>query len=77
MLAHKHLPSIANGPRLLIRPRGFVGMGDHYVAGNPADVRITYNDSDKKWHATGNATADQLKAAPEFKYNGRWNASKS
>ena len=43
----------------------------------PADVRINYNDSDKKWHATMNATADQLKAAPEFKYNGRWNASKS
>ena len=56
---------------------GFLGMGDHYVAVNPSDVRISYNDSDKKCHATKNATADQLKAASEFKYNGRWNARKS
>jgi hypothetical protein len=42
-------------------------MGDHYVAVNPSDVRISYNDSDKKCHATKNATADQLKAASEFK----------
>src|SRR3984893_6490907 len=56
---------------------GFLGLGSHYVAVNPADVKVSYNDSDRKWHATKNATADQLKAAPEFKYNGRWNASKS
>ena len=56
---------------------GFLGMGDHYVAVNPSDVKVSYSNSDKKWHATMNATADQLKAAPEFKYNGRWNASKS
>jgi hypothetical protein len=40
-------------------------------------VKVTYNDSDKKWHATMNATADQLKAAPEFKYTGKWNSSRS
>jgi len=56
---------------------GFLGLGDHYVAVNPSDVTVVYNDSDKKWHATTNATSDQLKAAPEFKYNGRWNASHS
>ena len=56
---------------------GFLGIGDHYVAVNPSEVKVSYNDSDKKWHATMNATADQLKAAPEFKYNGHWNASKS
>ena len=55
----------------------FLGIGDHYVAVNPSEVKVSYNDSDKKWHATMNATADQLKAAPEFKYNGHWNASKS
>ena len=55
---------------------GFLGIGDHYVAVNPSEVKVSYNDSDKKWHATMNATADQLKAAPEFKYNGHWNASK-
>jgi sporulation protein YlmC with PRC-barrel domain len=56
---------------------GFLGMGEHYVAVNPSMVKVTYNDSDKKWHASMNATADQLKAAPEFKYSGRWNASRT
>lgn len=56
---------------------GFLGVGNHYVAVNPQDVQVSYSDSDKKWHAAMNATADQLKAAPEFKYDGRWNASKS
>ena len=56
---------------------GFLSVGDHYVAVNSSEVKVSYNNSDKKWHATMNATADQLKAAPEFKYTGRWNASKS
>ena len=56
---------------------GFLGMGEHYVAVNPSEVKVSYNDTDKKWHAAMNATADQLKAAPEFKYTGRWNANKS
>lgn len=55
---------------------GFLGMGEHYVAVNPSAVKVTYNDSDKKWHASMNATTDQLKSAPEFKYTGRWSASK-
>ncbi|MGY3487127.1 sporulation protein YlmC with PRC-barrel domain [Bradyrhizobium sp. USDA 4011] len=49
---------------------GFLGMGEHYVAVNPEAVNVTYKDN--KWHAAMNATADQLKAAPEFKYSGRW-----
>jgi sporulation protein YlmC with PRC-barrel domain len=56
---------------------GFLGMGDHYVAVNPSAVNVTYNDGDKKWHASMNATADQLKAAPEFKYTGKWSASRT
>jgi sporulation protein YlmC with PRC-barrel domain len=56
---------------------GFLGVGEHYVAVNPQAVKVSYNDSDKKWHASMNATADQLKAAPEFKYTGRWEAGKS
>ena len=47
---------------------GFLGMGEHYVAVNPASVKLTYNNSDKKWHTGMNANADQLKNAPEFKY---------
>ena len=56
---------------------GFLGMGEHYVAVNPSAITVTYSDSDKKWHAAMNATADQLKAAPEFKYSGRWSGSRS
>jgi sporulation protein YlmC with PRC-barrel domain len=56
---------------------GFLGMGEHYVAVNPASVKVTYNEQDKKWHATMNATSAQLKVAPEFKYSGRWVASRT
>jgi len=41
---------------------GFLGMGEHYVAVNPSAVKVSYNDSDKKWHAAMNATA--VSAAP-------------
>jgi hypothetical protein len=47
---------------------GFLGMGDHYVAVRPSAVKLSYDAKDKKWHATMDANADQLKAAPEFKY---------
>ena len=62
---------------LILSVGGFLGVGTRYVAVNPQDVKISYNESDKKWHASMNATAEQLKAAPEFKYEGRWNASKT
>ncbi len=47
---------------------GFLGMGEHYVAIAPSSVNVAWDDSAKKWTAKMNATADQLKAAPEFKY---------
>jgi sporulation protein YlmC with PRC-barrel domain len=47
---------------------GFLGIGDHYVAVRPSAVDLTWDGSAKKWHAKMNATADQLKAAPEYKY---------
>lgn len=47
---------------------GFIGMGEHYVAVNPTAVNVTFDHAGNKWHATMNTTADQLKAAPEFKY---------
>jgi sporulation protein YlmC with PRC-barrel domain len=56
---------------------GFLGVGERYVAVNPSAVKITYNQQDKKWHASMNATADQLKAAPEFKYSGAGLANKT
>jgi sporulation protein YlmC with PRC-barrel domain len=56
---------------------GFLGMGTRYVALDPESVKVTYDGSNKVWRATMNATKDQLKSAPEFKYQGEWNASKS
>jgi len=56
---------------------GFLGMGEHYIAVNSSAVKVTYNDQDKKWHATMNATVDQLKSAPEFKYAGRWQSNRT
>ena len=47
---------------------GFLGMGDHYVAVRPSAISLSFNAADGKWHATMNANADQLKAAPEYKY---------
>ena len=56
---------------------GFLGMGTHYVAVNPAAVMVTYDAENKTWRATMNATKDLLKLAPEFKYGGQWTASRS
>ena len=47
---------------------GFLGLGDHYVAVDPSDVKVTYDANAKKWHARMDATADQLKSAPAFTY---------
>lgn len=47
---------------------GFLGLGDHYVAVRPSAVNLSYDAGNNKWHATMNANADQLKAAPEYKY---------
>ena len=56
---------------------GFLGMGTHYVAVNPGAVMVSYDEQNKSWKATMNATKDQLKSVPEFKYGGQWTASKS
>ena len=56
---------------------GFLGMGTHYVAVDPAAVNINYDDGNKTWRAAMNATKDELKSAPEFKYGGRRTASRS
>jgi sulfite reductase beta subunit-like hemoprotein len=56
---------------------GFLGMGTRYVAVNPDAVMVSYDAQNKVWKATMNATKDQLKSAPEFKYSGQWTASRS
>ena len=37
---------------------------------------VNYDAQNKVLKATMNATKDQLKSAPEFKYEGQWTASK-
>ena len=51
---------------------GFLGIGERYVVVHPNAVQISYTENDRRWHAVMNTTKDQLKAAPEFKYEGRW-----
>ncbi|OYY06511.1 MAG: hypothetical protein B7Y70_16335 [Rhizobiales bacterium 35-68-8] len=50
---------------------GFLGMGERYVVVSPDSVAVTYTASDKKWHAKMDATKDQVKAAPEYKYDAK------
>jgi PRC-barrel domain len=45
----------------------FLGMDDHYVVVRPS--AISFNAEDNTWHATMNVNADQLRAAPEYKYS--------
>lgn len=56
---------------------GFLGVGTHYVVVNPSSVNVSYDDQNKVWRASMNATKAELKAAPEFKYSGQWTASRS
>ena len=56
---------------------GFLGMGTRYVAVSPDAVNVSYDAQNKVWRSTMNATKDQLKQAPEFKYGGQWTASRS
>ena len=50
---------------------GFLGIGTKYVAIDPKAVTMTRQD-EKTWKATMNANKDQLKAAPEYKYDSEW-----
>lgn len=51
---------------------GFLGMGEHYVVVSPKAVKINYSDDKKAWSAKMETTKELLKAAPAFKYEGRW-----
>jgi sporulation protein YlmC with PRC-barrel domain len=51
---------------------GFLGMGSKYVVVDPSAVRVRYDAGAKAWKVTMNVTKDQLKAAPEYKYEGKF-----
>lgn len=48
---------------------GYLGLGERYAALRPSAVALSYNASEKKWHAAADINADQLRAAPEYKYS--------
>ncbi len=69
--------SSKQGTGYILSVGGFLEMDTHYVAVNPGSLMVAYDPQNKFWKATMNATKDQLKAAPEFKYDGQWTASRS
>jgi hypothetical protein len=61
----------ANMKAYIVAVGGFLGVGDHYVAVSPSDLKVTYDATTKKWHANMDTTADQLKSAPAFTYSSK------
>ena len=43
-----------------------------YVAIDPSSISVTYLGGEDKWQARVNAHPDQLKSAPEFRFEGKW-----
>jgi len=52
---------------------GFLGVGTKYIVVTPSLLTIAYDSTAAKWKATTTATKEQLTAAPEFKYEGKFN----
>jgi hypothetical protein len=50
---------------------GFLGMGKRYVAIDPKAIAII-RQGEKDWKATINANKDQIRAAPEYKWESDW-----
>ena len=48
------------------------GAPQRYVAIDPSSISIRYIEGENTWRATVNAKIDQLKVAPEFRYEGKW-----
>jgi sporulation protein YlmC with PRC-barrel domain len=49
-----------------------LGGSQRYVAVDPSSISIQYTEGEDKWQAIMNADLDQLKSAPEFRYEGKW-----
>jgi len=60
----------ASGVRaFIVGVGGYLGLGERYAALRPSAVALSYNAGEKKWHAVADINADQLRAAPEYKYS--------
>jgi PRC-barrel domain len=49
-----------------------LGSGERYIAVDPSSISIKYIEGENRWVATLNAKIDQLRAAPQFRYQGKW-----
>jgi sporulation protein YlmC with PRC-barrel domain len=49
-----------------------LGQGQRYIAVDPSSISISYTEGENKWRATLNAKIEQLRSAPEFRYEGKW-----
>ena len=47
---------------------GLFGLGERFAAVTPTAIDLTFDPKAERYHATMDATIDQIKAAPEFKY---------
>lgn len=59
---------------LVVNVGGFLGIGGRYVVVDPDSVTLTLEGSgdDAEWRVVMNSTRQDLEAAPEFTYEGRW-----
>jgi len=65
---------IANGQLAgyIVSVGGFLGMGERYVVVKPDSIALGYDEAGKQWKGIIAASKDQLKSAPEFKYEGKF-----
>jgi sporulation protein YlmC with PRC-barrel domain len=56
---------------IVIGVGGFLGIGERHVAVEPSAVQVA-RDNNGNWRAVVNATREQLRTAPEFRYKGAW-----
>ena len=60
---------------VVISVGGFLGIGESYVAVDPASLTIEQedpDDDDVDWEVTLDIDRASLEAAPKFEYEGRW-----
>ena len=52
----------------VVRVAGLFGIGERYVAVTPGALALAFDAGSKRYSATMDATPEQMRAAPEFKY---------
>lgn len=52
----------------VLRIGGLLGIGERYTAVTPTAITLAFDQGTGRYKATMDATSDQMKAAPEFKY---------